>query len=127
MDLSQALQMVSRSDAGMVRSHNEDAVFINAPMGLAILADGMGGYNAGEVASGMATTLLGDRTGKSLRRRPPPHADRSGLRQARTHMSCSMRRDRPRPTPAIYQAAESQPQYAGMGTTLVTALFYDNR
>ena len=56
MDISQALKAVSLSDAGMVRSHNEDAVYINPACGLAILADGMGGYNAGEVASGMVTT-----------------------------------------------------------------------
>ncbi|MDR3220936.1 MAG: protein phosphatase, partial [Candidatus Accumulibacter sp.] len=44
--------MVARSDPGMVREHNEDVVFVNPSRGLVILADGMGGYNAGEVASG---------------------------------------------------------------------------
>ena len=47
-----------RTDPGMVRGHNEDAVFANPHLGLAILADGMGGYNAGEVASGMAIALV---------------------------------------------------------------------
>lgn len=58
MNLAEALEMVVRTDPGRVRSHNEDAVFIDAALGVAILADGMGGYSAGEVASGMATTLL---------------------------------------------------------------------
>ena len=54
MDLSQALEIVSRTDPGMVRSHNEDSIATDATVGLVVLADGMGGYNAGEVASGMA-------------------------------------------------------------------------
>ena len=42
---------------GMVRGHNEDTVFAD-PVGLAVLADGMGGYSAGEVASGIAVRVL---------------------------------------------------------------------
>ncbi|MEQ8661791.1 MAG: DUF1631 family protein [Gammaproteobacteria bacterium] len=46
--------MVALSDVGRTRSHNEDAVGCDAAAGLAVLADGMGGYNAGEVASALA-------------------------------------------------------------------------
>ena len=49
MMLNNALEMVARTDPGMIRSHNEDAVFADAGLGVSILADGMGGYNAGEV------------------------------------------------------------------------------
>lgn len=122
MDLSQALQMVSRSDAGMVRSHNEDAVFTNVACGLAILADGMGGYNAGEVASGMATNLLGTEIEKELRKTEPYKLDVSG----KLHSHAVLEAEIAKANTAIYQAAQSQPQYAGMGTTLVVALFYDN-
>ena len=59
-NLSAALEIATRSDPGRVRPHNEDSVFADPVLGLAILADGMGGYNAGEVASRMATTLLGN-------------------------------------------------------------------
>jgi protein phosphatase len=58
MDLSQALEIVSCTDPGMVRSHNEDSIASDATSGLVVLADGMGGYNAGEVASGIATTVI---------------------------------------------------------------------
>ena len=58
MDLSQCLEIAAGTDPGMVRSHNEDSVAADAVNGLAVLADGMGGYNAGEVASGMATTVI---------------------------------------------------------------------
>jgi protein phosphatase len=122
MDLSQVLQVVSRSDAGMVRSHNEDAVYTNPACGLAILADGMGGYNAGEVASGMATALLGTELEKAFRTMEPQRTDASGKLYSHTVLESEIARA----NTAIYQAAQSQPQYAGMGTTLVMALFYDN-
>src|SRR5437764_15066455 len=52
------LDVVCLSHPGMVRSHNEDAVFVDGDVGLAILADGMGGYNAGEVASSIAVDVI---------------------------------------------------------------------
>ena len=58
MTLTDALEFAIRTDVGKVRRHNEDAVFGDAALGLMILADGMGGHNAGEVASTMATSLL---------------------------------------------------------------------
>src|ERR1019366_9257138 len=58
MDLSRVLEIASHTDPGMVRSHNEDSIASIADKGLVVLADGMGGYNAGEVASGMGTTLV---------------------------------------------------------------------
>ena len=58
MDLTQALEIATCTDPGMVRSHNEDSIAADAANGLVVLADGMGGYNAGEVASGMATTVI---------------------------------------------------------------------
>jgi len=58
MNLSGALEIASCTDPGMVRSHNEDSIASDKEKGLVVLADGMGGYNAGEVASGMATTVI---------------------------------------------------------------------
>src|SRR5258708_38590054 len=57
MDLTQALEISSSTDPGMVRSHNEDSVAADAANGLGVLADGMGGCNAGGGASGVATAL----------------------------------------------------------------------
>ena len=53
-----ALEVASLSHPGMVRTHNEDSVFVDAGAGIAALADGMGGYNAGEVASGIAVKAV---------------------------------------------------------------------
>jgi protein phosphatase len=123
MGLNQALQIVTRSDAGMVRSHNEDSVFVSATTGLVILADGMGGYNAGEVASGMATSLLGSELEKYAAR---IDTQRLASADGPTPIHQAIEAEILRTNAAIYQAAQSQPQYAGMGTTLVLALFHDN-
>jgi len=107
----------------MVRSHNEDAVFGNPQHGLAILADGMGGYNAGEVASGMATAVLSTELEAAFVNRSPNDVSSTGTSYAEEAI-----RDRvAQANAAIFNAAASQPQYAGMGTTLVLALFHDNR
>src|SRR5204862_6050715 len=58
LDLTQTLEIATCTDPGMVRSHNEDSIAADPANGLVVLADGMGGYNAGEVASGMATTVI---------------------------------------------------------------------
>jgi len=122
-DSAQVLQVVTRTDPGMVRSHNEDAVFGDAVRGLVILADGMGGYNAGEVASGMATTVLSSELRKAFTEKPPHKLEANG--QLRSH--AVLEAEIARANSTIYQASQSQPQYAGMGTTLVVALFYDNQ
>ena len=68
MDLSQVFEIATCTDPGMVRSHNEDSVAADAAHGLVVLADGMGGYNAGEVASDMATTVITTELGRWLAR-----------------------------------------------------------
>jgi len=108
----------------MVRSHNEDSIAADAEKGLAVLADGMGGYNAGEVASGMATTVIITELQQLLERRVPYELDeQSG--QVVAHQL--LREQIAKANTSIFQASQSQSQYAGMGTTLVVALFYDNR
>ncbi len=111
--MANALEMVSRSDTGRLRSHNEDAVHIDPLLGLAILADGMGGYNAGEVASKMATDLIGSALARSW---AAPGQDSRAEAAAADSIAQANN--------AVYQAAQSQSQYAGMGTTLVMTLFH---
>lgn len=123
MKLADALQVVTRSDPGVVRSHNEDAVFGSPDHGLVILADGMGGYNAGEVASGMAITLLSNNLQTLVPQvEPQSLSPESGERVAHAHLKEQVALT----NTSIFQSAQSQPQYAGMGTTLVMAWFYDN-
>jgi PPM family protein phosphatase len=124
MDLSGALEIASVTDPGMVRPHNEDSIASDGARGLVVLADGMGGYNAGEVASGMATTVIVTDLQQLLRERAPYDMDaETGQAIAQT----LLREQIAKANTSIYQASLSQPQYAGMGTTLVVALFYDNK
>jgi len=122
--LSDALEIVVRTDPGMVRGHNEDAVFANPHQGLAILADGMGGYNAGEVASGMATALLAAGFENAFAVHPPCQPDGGS---GRPYVQRCLVEKIAEANAAIHDAAETQPQCAGMGTTLVTAVFCDDR
>ena len=122
--LSDALEIVVRTDPGMIRELNEDSVFAETGRGLVILADGMGGYNAGEVASGMATSFLASALETSFFDSTMPGVNGSG--GASTAHGCLLE-SITRANTAIFNAALSEPHLSGMGTTLVTALFHDNR
>ena len=80
-----------------------------------MLADGMGGYNAGEVASSMATSFIQTELGRWLREAGASATD-TEVRRAMDICVDNANR-------AIFNAANSNPQYAGMGTTLVVAVF----
>ncbi len=111
------LEFDAAVDAGRARSNNEDAVAFDIDAALAVLADGMGGYNAGEVASQMATSFVCTELGRWLREAPPQATDQD-IRRAMDICVDNANR-------AIFNAANSNPQYAGMGTTLVVAVFRD--
>jgi serine/threonine protein phosphatase PrpC len=122
-NLGTALEVVTATDPGMVRSHNEDSIGTDAEIGLAVLADGMGGYNAGEVASGIAVAMLSTEMKQALENSEPHAVDGSGETLAEKFV----RENSAKANAAIFQTAKSQPQYSGMGTTLVVAIFYDNK
>ncbi|TPG24816.1 Stp1/IreP family PP2C-type Ser/Thr phosphatase [Variovorax guangxiensis] len=107
------------TDPGRVRANNEDAIAFDASLGLAILADGMGGYNGGEVASGMAIALLQASFGRWLAHAGPGAHVRAMRRalQAGTDEANS----------AILEAGIANMQLQGMGTTLVVAAFGPRR
>lgn len=124
MNLKEALQIVSQTHPGMVRSHNEDSVTFDAERGLVVLADGMGGYNAGEVASGIAVSVVSSEVRHRLEQASPLDKDAA----SGDEVGVAVLRDNVKKANlSIFNAAQSQPQYAGMGTTIVAALFYDNR
>ena len=123
MDLSQILEITSATDPGMVRTHNEDSIASDPANGLVVLADGMGGYNAGEVASGMATTVITTEIAQVLSGVQPYELDDKNEIVA----TRIVREQILKANTSIYQAAQSQPQYSGMGTTLIVCLFYDNK
>jgi protein phosphatase len=113
------IELSAAVDPGRARSNNEDSVALDNDVSLAVLADGMGGYNAGEVASNMATSFIRTELGRWLRE---AHAHASDAEIRRAMDICVDNANR-----AIFNAANSNPQYAGMGTTLVVAVFRESR
>ena len=113
--LAAAWEFAALSDAGRVRRNNEDAVAFDPALGLAVLADGMGGYNAGEVASGMAIALLQAGFGRWL-----AHA---GLSAPSRAMRRAIQRSVDETNRAIFEAGAANAQLRGMGTTVVLAAF----
>lgn len=124
MKIDEALEIVSQTHSGMVRSHNEDSVACEPACGLVVLADGMGGYNAGEVASGMAVSVVASEIRQRLFSAMPTDIDRATGEELGVLL---LRENIQKANASIFHAAQSQPQYSGMGTTIVTGLFYDNR
>jgi protein phosphatase len=107
------------TDPGRVRANNEDTIAFDPALGLVLLADGMGGYNGGEVASGMAVALLQASFGRWLAHAGPnanPRAVRRAL-QAGTDEANA----------AVLEAGVANLQLQGMGTTLVLAAFGPRR
>lgn len=100
------------TDVGRVRSANQDDYAVKmgeeSPLGEALVAvaDGMGGHAAGEVASEMSLKLLIE----SLAGESAPSED-------------ALRRAFARANAGVFREASAKPEYRGMGTTLVAALF----
>jgi len=109
----------------MVRTHNEDSLFVDGDSGLAVLADGMGGYSAGEVASGIAVNIISNgllnelRSGREL--------SKVDITSGLTHAALLLQQQIALANKGIYDAAQQRPECAGMGTTLVATVFVQNR
>jgi len=101
------------TDPGRIRTFNDDSLATDASLGALVLADGMGGHNAGDVAARMATELvIGHLATLASRRSAPAERIRSAVSHANS---------------AIARAAQSDAARSDMGTTVVVALFGDAR
>ena len=123
MKIENALEIVSQTHSGMVRSHNEDSIAQELAIGLVVLADGMGGYNAGEVASGIAVSVIATEVSQGLQNAEPTEKVGASGEDLGVLL---LRENIERANASIFHASQSQTQYAGMGTTIVVGLFYDN-
>ena len=111
------------TDIGKVRDHNEDAIASDLTIGLLVLADGMGGYRAGEVASEMAVLLVAAEITQAMQDNTQAWLEKSEL-IPESHM---LKNAIQKVNAAIYQVSQDEPQCAGMGTTLVAGLFTNNK
>ncbi|HID36561.1 MAG TPA: Stp1/IreP family PP2C-type Ser/Thr phosphatase [Ghiorsea sp.] len=119
-----ALEMIAVTDVGRKRDHNEDCVGVDESHGIAVLADGMGGHNAGEVASAMAVDMVMRliKDGLSHIGLGEMDEDTGFSKEAVLARSSAVTTNN-----AIIEAAQANPECSGMGTTLVTAVFYGDR
>ena len=112
-------EICTETDPGLARDNNEDALAVDFLTGLCILADGMGGYNAGEIASGMACAFIKSEMSRWLSQ-AGKYANAKEVRRALE--ICVQNANH-----SIFNAANSNPQYTGMGTTLVVGVFQADR
>ena len=118
MNVLNAINVERQTHIGLLREHNEDAIASDLSIGLLLLADGMGGYKAGEVASEIAVLMIAAELTEMMQH-PLRYSHLLGkLTEA------NMLLDAVKKTNAtIYQISQNEPQCAGMGTTLVAAIF----
>lgn len=121
-DTSQSLDIAGLTDTGRHRKRNEDAIDWDKRLGLAMVADGMGGNQGGDVASVTALrSIKGDvRRALADTRR---HGERADMREVRGSLVIELVR---RANQAVRQSAARDPRLRGMGTTLVMCLLGQN-
>ena len=105
----------AQTDPGLARDNNEDAFSVDESRGVAVLADGMGGYNAGEVASHMAVSIINSEMNRWL--------SEAGATVSVQDIRRALEICVGNANAAVFRAANSNAHYSGMGTTLVTGVF----
>lgn len=110
--------ITAKTDAGKVRKTNQDAYFtgkLNENVILAVVCDGMGGANAGNIASETATKLIADYVGKSYRNGMSDDDLEKLLKSAVVSANIE-----------IYDMSLKNSEYFGMGTTTVAAVISES-
>lgn len=103
----QLLWVASGSDTGLNRDHNEDAFLIDVETGILLVADGVGGGQAGEIASRLAAEFVAHYVKRHLQD---------------MHLKDVLREAVVETNQCIYQKAQENPAWTGMGSTVVAAL-----
>jgi protein phosphatase len=114
------LVIEAKSDTGCVREHNEDNFGYDAELGLAVLADGMGGYKAGEVASAIAITTMMHTVIQINSQKETEKTDAGSPRQ-----STILHRALNQANQQVYDSAHDNHECRGMGTTVSAAWFHE--
>jgi protein phosphatase len=116
------LRAGAATDRGRVRKKNEDVYLVRVDEGLFVVCDGMGGCQAGEVASRLAAdAILAELNGPAHEPSPQTH-DAGGYLAQTSRLADAVRRS----NQVIYERAQHDPERAGMGTTVVGAWISDN-
>jgi len=124
MSLKGKLLLYGKTDVGSVRDHNEDAIGCDENIGLAVLADGMGGHRGGEMASAITVSTILETVTEKLKKLKTGDTDEEtgySLESLAVHDAVALANKN------VHDSSQANAQYRGMGTTVVVTLFYDNR
>ncbi len=124
MSLEDVLEAVQATDPGRQRPNNEDSTALTRALGLAVVADGMGGYRAGEVASAVAVTTVVKEVEREMG--ALVGGGRRDAQSGLTHESLMLRDAVVTANTLIYEASRNVKDQEGMGTTCVAALFHND-
>jgi serine/threonine protein phosphatase PrpC len=115
------LVAAGKTDVGRERDHNEDRLLLRPAIDLFVVADGMGGHNAGEIASALAALSLENCLAAARGGTLPEEltADPRPLSSDARNLVAAARKA----NADVYEISQSHPEHAGMGTTLVAAHF----
>jgi PPM family protein phosphatase len=115
------LESAGLTDVGRRREANEDRILLDDDLGLYLVADGMGGHQAGEVASDLAVSSMRDFL--SQRDAPPTAASVDHRSPSATRLLCGIRWS----NQVVHQASLSRSDRHGMGSTLAAVYFAEDR
>ena len=116
-----SFKMTGVTDPGRMRAENEDNIATFPALGLAVLADGMGGHQAGEVASRMAVDVISRHFQEVFARHSTSSGNGKSLEQRTIGKAIELA------NAAIYEMAHQRSECAGMGSTIVVAVFYEDK
>ena len=117
------IESFGATDVGLRRKLNEDSLLVDSALGLFVVADGMGGHNAGEIASRLTVETVGNFVQRSREEEEitwpygvDPKLSLNANRLATAVMLANKR---------VWKEADNRQDYTGMGTTIVAALVDD--
>jgi len=124
MSLKGKVLLHGKTDVGSFRDHNEDAIGCDEDIGLAVLADGMGGHRGGEMASAITvSTILEQVTANTKQIKSGDTENESGYSAESLIIFDAVTQANSN----VHASSEANAQYRGMGTTVVVVMFYDDR
>jgi serine/threonine protein phosphatase PrpC len=108
------------TDAGCVRTKNEDRIFLNEDLGIFIISDGMGGHTHGEIAAELATSTMQHYLESSQDRLDItwPFGYNFELSVDANRLATAIQLANRQ----VWKQAEKAPEYSGMGTTIAAAI-----
>jgi len=109
------LKIAGYTDTGLRREYNQDHIGFDQELGIAVLADGMGGHKAGEVAAHMAVKFVLEKLRKFVLQENSVSITGSQLLEFVSNTISSSNTE-------IYSAQEAEEAYKGMGTTIVATV-----